>query len=31
LLNRCTRKTCTGGSNPPLSASSFGMNLLRPN
>src|SRR5512140_2844258 len=23
LLNRCTVKSCTGGSNPPLSASSL--------
>jgi hypothetical protein len=23
LLNRCTVKSCTGGSNPPLSAITF--------
>ena len=28
MLNRCTRKTCTGGSNPPLSARSFGIKPL---
>jgi hypothetical protein len=30
LLNRCTVKSCTGGSNPPLSASKiFILNRLR--
>jgi len=28
LLNRCTVKSCTGGSNPPFSASSFVLNNL---
>jgi hypothetical protein len=30
LLNRYTVKSCIGGSNPPLSASTFGMKGLRP-
>src|ERR1700691_3164009 len=28
LLNRCTVKSCTGGSNPPLSANSVSYNSI---
>jgi hypothetical protein len=29
LLNRCTVKSCTGGSNPPLSATQFAVYFIR--